>query len=279
MTTNDTWHADRDLLRRYAAGDLDPAAAWSLEQHVTGCHDCRRLLTDADAPLVAPARLDAIWAEVEAIVDAPRRTPVERLLVWARVPDHLARLLAATPALTLPWLAAVAMVLGAAALVARRPDVGPLLFLTLAPLAPVAGVALAFGRWSDPTYEIALAAPVRSGRLLLVRAAAVTATSFVLAALAALLLPGLGWLTAAWILPGLAITATTLALSTWWQPLTAALTVATVWLVAVLALVFVADGSMTGFGGSAQAAALVLTGVGLQVVRIRQATFDVARSA
>ena len=66
----------------------------------------------AVAPMVEPARLDAAWAEIVDRLDAPQLGPVERLLRRAGLPEHLARLLAATPSLTVSWLVAVALAAG-----------------------------------------------------------------------------------------------------------------------------------------------------------------------
>lgn len=276
MTPPDPWHATPELLAHYAGGRLDPAAAWSVEQHVTACRECRTLVAapDRDEGMVDTGRLDAIWAEVEATVDAPALGPVERVLLWAGVPDHVARLLAATPALTVPWLAAVAVVLGGTAAIVRLDDIGPLLFLTVAPLVPLAGVALAFGRWSDPAHEVALASPVRSGQLLLVRAAAVTGTSFVLAAVAALLLPGYGWMAAAWVLPALAVTAMLLALSTWWSPAASASAVGSAWIGCVLVVETSASTSFASFGAEGQVLAAALGAVATGVMLSRRDTLD-----
>ena len=271
MSGQATWHADRVLLRRYAEGHLESAAAWSLEQHLTGCQDCRALVAASTEDVsIGTGRIDAIWHEIEATLDAPRPAPVEWLLTIVGVPDHVARLLSATPSLTVPWLAAVAVVLLGAAGLGHLGVAGPLLFLTVAPLVPLVGVALAFGPWSDPTYEIALAAPIQSGRLLLVRAAAVTGTSFVLAALAALWLPGPGLMAAAWVLPGLAVTATMLALSTWWSPPVAAMLVGATWIGCVTLVESSASVAFAAFGPSSQllaAAAVVVAALGLSARR------------
>ena len=73
-------------------------------------------------------------------------------------------------------------------------------FLVLAPLLPLAGVAAAYGRDVDPTYEIGLAAPMRSFGLLLVRALAVLATTSVMAAVAgARARRACSWSAAAWL--------------------------------------------------------------------------------
>ena len=86
---------------------------------------------------------------------------LESLLVRIGVADHTARLLAATPVLRRSWLAAVALVL-LMAVVAT--DAGraasPTLFLALAPLLPLAGVALSYGPVLDPTYEMAVVSPL-----------------------------------------------------------------------------------------------------------------------
>ena len=142
------WHLDQDLVRRYVAGEANAVLAASVEAHVVACGECRRLL----APAVDARRLDAVWAEIADTVDTPQAGLFERLLHLLGVRADTARLLAATPSLRIPWLAAVAAVFAFAALAAGLAPQGQLLFLTVAPLAPVAGVALAFGRAGDPTY-------------------------------------------------------------------------------------------------------------------------------
>jgi ABC-2 type transport system ATP-binding protein len=86
---------------------------------------------------------------------------------------------------------AAALTFGVAA--AHQSSRGLAFFLIVAPMLPLAGVAVAFGPGVDPTYEIGLASPMRSLRLLLVRAAAVLATTAPLAAAAGLLLPVVDW--------------------------------------------------------------------------------------
>jgi hypothetical protein len=230
MTT--TWHADDETLARYAADELDDARAYSLEAHLIACEVCRAGLTE----VTDVARLDAMWAAVVDSIDAPRRGVVERGLVRLRVPGHIARLLAATPSLQLSWFLAEAVALGFAVFAAdqatgRREDVALVLFLVVAALLPVAGVAVAYGPRVDPTYEVGLAAPMRSSRLLLIRAAAVLGTSIAITGLSALALPGSDWTAAAWLLPSLGLTLATLALATWVRPLVAAFAVTLAWLV------------------------------------------------
>ena len=72
------------------------------------------------------------------------------------------------------------LLLAFAALAAREDRPGLVFFLALAPLIPVAGIAAAFGPGVDPTFEIGLAAPLRSSKLLLIRCTAVLVASLVL---------------------------------------------------------------------------------------------------
>jgi hypothetical protein len=120
----------------------------------------------------------------------------------------------------------------------------------------------------DPAYEIALAAPIRSGRLLLIRAVAVLTTTTLLAGVAAPFLPTVGLLAAAWLLPALATTAATLALSTVAAPGRAASAVAGGWLALVI-LVESSQRPLATFGVTGQLLALAVTcaAIGLLIVR------------
>ncbi len=239
-----SWHADTRLLDHYAAGSLASADAASLEAHLLACPQCRQGL----APRVDPRRLAATWTAIDAALDAPRPGPVERLLCRLGVSDHLARLLASTPSLRTSWLTAVALAL-AFAVVAAYGGTGEqalLVFLVVAPLLPLAGVAAAFTPSVDPAAEVALAAPMRTFRLLLVRAAAVLVPTLVLTSLAALTLPGPGWAATAWLLPSVALAVSALALSTYVSPAPAAAAVALLWVAGVVASEVVASGGLAG---------------------------------
>jgi hypothetical protein len=227
---NVQWHAEPEAVSRYASGELDEARMYSLEAHVLACDRCRGLLS----PLADAGAIERVWSAVEEAVDDPRPGVVERTLLRLGVPDHQSRLLAATPSLRLSWFAALAVVLAFAALAARGNRPGLVIFLALAPLIPVAGIAAAFGPGVDPTFEIGLAAPLRSSKLLLIRCTAVLVASLVLIGLAALTLPSLDWIAAAWLLPALALTLVTLAVSTVAEPLPSAVGVALVWVISVV---------------------------------------------
>jgi hypothetical protein len=270
--TAGTWHADGALLAAYHDQRLDAAARWSVEAHLTSCAACR---LQARA-LVDPARLERVRAALIAAVDVPRTGVAERLLVRLGVPDHIARLLAATPALRGSWLLAVATTLAfavAAAWVQRGPD-ATLAFLCVAPLLPLAGIAVAYGPGIDPTYEIGLAAPLGSFRLLLLRAATVLGTSTILAAAGSLALPRLGPGAAGWLLPSLGLTASSLALATTVQPLRAIGITAGAWVVAVAVTVVPSAPSSVLFAVAGQAAFAALALLAAAVLLLRRGTFE-----
>lgn len=111
----------------------------------------------------------------------------------------------------------------------------PTLFLALAPLLPLAGVALSYGPALDPTYEMAVVAPMHGFRLLMIRTVAVLGVVLGLNGLATLALPAYGLRALAWLLPALALTATGLALTPRLGPVLAPSLVGGAW-VAVLVL-------------------------------------------
>jgi hypothetical protein len=267
-------HVEPELLAAYAGGEVDGAHAYSIEAHVVDCADCQA----AVGRLVAPARVQRVWGDIEDRLDAPHVGPVEAVLGRLGVPDHLARLLAATPSLSMSWLSAVALVLAFAVTGAHEGEQGLLMFLCVAALLPLAGVAAAFGRGLDPTFEVALAAPFSNVRLLLLRTAAVLLTTVTLAGLAALALPGVGWTAAAWLLPSLGLTVVSLALATYIAPLSAFATVATTW-VAIVGITAIDSGDrLAAFDGRAQLAFLVLASCGAIVLALRQDHLELGRT-
>lgn len=265
-----SWHADDVLLEFYAAGTLDDAGAFSLEAHLLACEECRV----RTAQLADLSRVQTVWADVQELVDAPQRTPVERVLVRFGVRDHVARLLAATPSLGASWLVAVAFSLGFAALAAQQGARGLVWFLVLAALLPLAGVAAAYGPGIDPTYEIGVVAPMSSFHLILVRGAAVLGSTAALAALAALTLPQVGWMAAAWLVPSLALTVLSLALATFVPPLLAFGSVALIWISIVVSTAIVTDDRLAAFGPGAQIGLLVVAAVSVLVLAFRRDSFD-----
>jgi hypothetical protein len=268
-----SWHVQADTLHNYATGVVDPVQQFSVEAHLNSCATCRSKLagsTDRRA-------LERIWQVVAAETAAPPPSAIERTLVRGGISESNARLLAATPSLRRSWLLAVSAALAIAVLVANSAASGYLFFLALAPLLPLAGIAAAYGPGIDPTYEIGVAAPMRSFRLLLIRSVAVLLSTMGLGVIAALFLPGFDWSVAAWLLPSLGLVTASLALSTILHPLRAAASVAGAWVVAVGAAAWAGSGavaSRTVFGGAMQVVMLVVTLAAGLILAARRDEFE-----
>lgn len=271
-----TWHADPEALARYAAGDLDDVRASSLEAHLLACDHCREAL----ASMGPTARLDAMWAGIELTLVAPRPGIVERALLRLGVRDHVARLLAATPSLRMSWFLAEAFALGSAAFAAqqtagtRTGSASLFVFLVLAALTPVAGVAAAFGPGVDPAYEVGLASPMRGDRLLFVRAAAVLTASIVIGGAAALALPGLDRTVVLWLLPALGLTSATLAVGTWLRPIAAAVAVGLGGLAIAAATSVAATDPLAPFGLAGQLVSALAIVASTLVLLQRRAAYE-----
>ncbi|MFD7687273.1 zf-HC2 domain-containing protein [Streptomyces sp. NPDC059781] len=237
------WHVSEEDLRAYARGGLPAPLLWSADTHLTTCAHCRAVLAGVSDPVA----LDAGWERLDAELDVPRPGFLESLLLRLGIADHTARLLVATPALRRSWLGAVTAVLLLTAAVTAGHGTGgsPTLFLALAPLLPLAGVALSYGPALDPTYEMAVVAPTHGFRLLMIRTVAVLGAGLGLNGLATLALPGYGLRALAWLLPALALTATGLALTARLGPVLAPSLVGGGW----IALLLTADAARAGGDG------------------------------
>jgi hypothetical protein len=267
------WHADTALLERYAQGTLDDANAYSVEAHLLGCDDCRALLPREQE------RLDTIWTSVHASLHAPRTGPIEWMLRHLGVADHVARVLAATPSLSLSWLSAVATALLFTVLASHAGQGTPLPFLMVAPMLPLAGVAAAYGPGVDPTYEMGAATPMRGLRLLLIRSIAVFTATAVLIGIGSFGLPRVDWTDALWILPALGMTSASLALCTWFPPVRSALIVGASWiLVAIIGLSGatrpITPHTIGWFTSAGQVALAAVAILGIVVVVMRSELFE-----
>lgn len=226
-------------------------------------------------PTVDTARLDANWRAIEIELDAPRPSRVERLLRSVGIPAHATRLVVATPALRRAWYLAIA---GAVliALTAADPDAprqSVLLFLTVAPLVGILGVAMAYGPSSDPAHELQLATPMRGLRVLAVRTMVVLAVSSFVITVFTLGNDVTRPFAAAWFLPAIAISAVSLAVMTVAAPRRAATTVAVGWCTIVLISQVGSDPLMV-FTLLGQVAAGVVAVVATIVTIRRRDTFD-----
>ena len=272
------WHASPALLARFASdpAGLDDVTASSVESHLVACAACRGHLAAA-----APFDVAASWDAVADRIDRPRATVFERLLEHLGFGSGTTRLVGATPGLWLAGLAAVAVLSVVAALVSRTAGaIGP--FLVLAPLVPLAGVAAAFAPAADPAGETGVATPLHGVGLALRRAAIVVATTFVLLASAALVVPGVGAESAAWVLPALAMVLGSLALGTWWRVEVCSAGLAIVWMASTGAVrviegyrIPLADTAAFGTGGQAFALiVMLLAGAVLAARSDRYATLE-----
>ncbi len=269
---SEMWHADPGDIARYSANTIDATRAVSIEAHLVRCAHCREQV----AGVADQTRLDAAWVEIVDTVESPRPTVVERVLRRMGVRTDTARLLAATPSLQASWLMAVFVALGFATLAAHGgTERGLAVFLIVAPLLPMAGVAAAFGCELDPTWEITAASPGGGFRLLLMRASAVFATTLAVAAAAFLALPALSWMAAAWVLPAFALTLASLALSTYTSPERAAIAVAVTWVAAVLASAHETRDLLSAFGSSGQLALAIVAFASAVLVAQRRDSFEI----
>ncbi len=225
-----------------------------------------RFLSGADGDAAAdPGRLAANFAAIEAEIDAPRSGRLARMLARVGVDDATIPLVTATPALRRSWIAAVTVALRFSLNAASTSSADGVdrivVFLTVAPLIPLLGVALAFGRAVDPTHDVAVAAPIDGFRLFLIRAVTVVTASTGLLLLGSLLVPEGGAARIAWLLPALAVTATSMALSTRLDPRAAAGAVASAWIVFVVIVSQAAEPG-AAFGAAAQIVSLLVTVAG-----------------
>jgi hypothetical protein len=197
-----TSHASAAALAAYAAGDpgLDDATDWAVEVHLESCAECRERL----AELAGPPLL-SLLDDVQVMIDKGVRIgpPPTLRRAWRRVAHRWAVWS------LVPWLAITSMAVLAAFLLDHAFPQRPSLVLLLAPVAPLAGMVVAWSRRADPAWET-IAGTSRAGlELLLRRTLVILAT--VLPPLAAA-----GWYLgqspARWLLPSLTLTATTLLL-------------------------------------------------------------------
>ncbi|TMK86721.1 MAG: zf-HC2 domain-containing protein [Actinobacteria bacterium] len=268
-----SWHGDPALMETYALGILDEVHSSSIEAHLLRCERCR----EAIARHVGRDRIEGMWAAIEERLDIAPQGMVERLLGRLGMPDHVARLLAATPSLRLSWFGAVAIALAFATVAARAGSVGVLQFLVVAPLIPLAGIAVAYGPRVDPTYEVGLAAPMRSFRLLMIRALAVLITSMALVGIAAIALPHLDWTAAAWLLPSIALSLGNLALSSYWSPQRATVGLVAAWTLAVVLGERFSSVPYAAFRAAPQAAFAMIAVASIVVLARRREAFDTRR--
>ena len=136
--------------------------AASVEQHLVACGECRALRSTSTR---------RVWAGSgprSSTGSRPRGSACSNAACGrSGSATPTARLVAATPvAARRLGGSAVLLLLMMAWLAGHASPRGTALFVTLAPILPLAGVALSFGHSTDPTLEIAAASPYSMVRLL-----------------------------------------------------------------------------------------------------------------
>ena len=250
-----TWHIEATTAGQYSERQTDPVMAASVEAHLMSCEQCRAMVNDS----VADDELTSIWHGIEDVLDVPRLGWVERLMIAVGCSDLTARTVAVTTRSRWAYLLLVAFNVVLAIASSRSGNAEPVFvaFLLLAPLGPLAATASAFGRWADPVIALRRTLPTSALRSMLVRTAATVAPAVVLTAAATPWLAGRGWLAVAWLLPALALTVSTLALSSWIEVEAAAVLLVGAWTAVALALRFGASDLIAAYAGPLQVVSAV----------------------
>lgn len=264
------WHCDQADLAAFADGTVDPVAGASVETHLMTCAACRAAVTT----LYPRDLLDEVWLGVREAVEDPAPAPLERLLTRLGLSAETARLLVSVPAMQGAWLLGLTCAtLFALVATAMSDELGVFTFLVIAPMAPLAGVAVSFGGDADPAHELVATTPYSSVRLLMVRTAGVLCTSLPLTVLVGLTLPGPAWLALAWLAPAAAAVTLTLALGPWLGHSVLATVLATTWSAAVVATARMEDPLLL-VEPAMQSAFLALALLGAVGVTVRYRTID-----
>ncbi len=228
------------------------------------------------SPPIDPARLDRNWRAISIELDAPRPSPMERMLRLVGFPSRMTRLVVATPALRRSWFLSTGLAGFLSLLTTGATDPREQLFglLLVAPLVPVIGVAMAYGIDADPAHETAVATPMRGIRLLLTRAVVVVTFSSFCMALASIITPNLSAMAFAWLLPSLGLTTTTIAAMTSLRPRHAAVATSTVWVIGVLSARAGSSDPLAAFTSAGQFVMALVAVAGLLVTVARRNKLD-----
>jgi hypothetical protein len=229
-TASGSWHVDAQSLQSWVDGRAGSLVSVSIEQHVLRCARCR-----GEVAVLVPESERPPWDDVLAAIEVPRAGFAERLLVRLGLSQSDSLVVSSAPTLRAAWLLGTISVLFfvvVAAMLAREGGLN--LFLIVAPLIPVAGVATAYGPSSDPSYETVVVSPYAMVRLILLRTAAVLVSSVPLVVVAGLFLPASPLVAVAWLLPAAGFIAIVLTASNWVDPTYAAAVVAGSWVSVVV---------------------------------------------
>jgi hypothetical protein len=201
-----TQHASIPSLSAYAAADpaLDEVGVWAVEAHLQACAECRVRLAGLTRT-IRPDLHDLLAGTGQVVLEAARSGPHPSAPQgrWRRVARRSGWSDWSMP--TWALLSATAMLL--AHLLDDLYPLRPSLVLLLAPVTPLAGLALAWSHHADPGWEISTSSARAGLELVLRRSLAVLASVLVPLTAAGLLR---GESPALWLLPCLTFTAATL---------------------------------------------------------------------
>ena len=194
-----------------------------------------RDLPDGGGATARAAAARATWTGIRDAVERPTLPFPMRLARRLGLSEPTAVLLASAASLRSAWLVGAFLSLSFATLAAYASGGTALApFLLAAPLAPVLGVAAAYGPRQDPLEALVATAPYGRTRLILLRTIGVLVSVLPVTVLFGLAVPGPPWLAAAWLGPALALVPVLLALAGFVGPRTAATVVSLVWAGVVL---------------------------------------------
>jgi hypothetical protein len=265
-----TWHVDEATLRAYVDGRPLVVVGPSVEAHLMDCPACRRRL----GVLMPRDVVDRAWTAIRAHVEAPPCGTAERVIRRLGVSTETARVLVAVPAFRGSWLLGLFLATLFAAVAALfAGEYGMALFLIVAPLAPVAGVAASFGGDADPCHELVTVTPFSASRMLLLRTAGVLATSLPVTLLAGLALPGPAWVGVAWLTPAAAGVALTLLLAPVLGATAASATMTACWSATVVLATRLSD-PVAAVEPAMQLVLLVLAGAACAALVLRRSSLE-----
>ena len=270
-----SWHVDEADARRYAERQLDATSVASVEAHLLHCAGCRMTVGGVVEVTAGKDLLDAVWVGVTEQLDRPSLGAVERLLCRLGCSESTARIIAATTRSRWAYLFAVGLSVLLALHASQSPrDAAFGLFLVVAPIGPLVATAVAFGRWSEPVYELLGTVPTSPLRVLLLRVIAAVTPAIALTALSIPWLLERGWLAAAWLLPSLALAVGAIALSSWISVEVAAFALGTAWVAIPLVLRLPVADLFDLFGAPAQIASIVAAALAIGVTVARRHAFE-----
>jgi len=272
------WHVSPTQIDAYLADRVDQVTASSIEAHLLACATCR----EAVAERRPVPELAASWARIEALIDDAPVSLGERLGARVGVPSHVVRLLAPTNALRGLWVAAGAAAFLAAAVLARggfgvTGQLGRVIFLTVAPLIPLAAVSSTLGAASEPAAELARVAPMSRLRIGALRAGTALVFTVMFGLVASMIVPG-PWIRAvAWLCPALALSGLAAALAGRVVSTVAVGVVGAAWVGLVTVAAIISSDGLAAFRAAPQVAYLAVAVVAGAVVVASPSNFDLRR--